>query len=168
MEEMIKVEYMLNGEKKIMNVKGCVSYHTLTGIAQAIVADVVSDQGEYKPWRKDILLVLNVLLHYTDFELPEDWTDNKLFDFYRQNLVAFEKIEAHINDLPLLEEWIDKAIAYRKECYKPNTFGRFLTQLSTVFEQAKKVLEENPALAYSAEDLLAEIFGGEENSEPFM
>lgn len=157
MENNMIINYVVEDVEKNLKVKKSIPYYSRTGIAQAIARETIDEDGEYKPWKRSILLKLNILAFYTDFAIPEDWTDNQLDSFCRE--IGWAKIEEYLGaELEEVNLWIDELVEYRKDVYKPGKMNRVLNQISGMIKELENILEANPALAYSIEDLLKQVF----------
>lgn len=143
--KIIEVVCTVGNEVVNLHVHNTIPYIQQKKIAKCVAENVVSDDGEYKPF--DFLPLMNMLIltHYTNISFPEGWGDNQLMEFCSETNAKWQIIVKHINNIEVerMTKWALELIEYRKECYKKSFAERLIKDIAGLIEDFEPGLLEN-------------------------
>lgn len=134
--EFDEVKISWDEEKEII-VKDIAEVSELSAIAKAIAQSVVTEDGDYRPWMREIGYVMLVIEGYTNYSIPEKWNDTDVIGFYESD--DYKNIVEWIDktQFELVNKWIDEMIDVRKMLYFMNPMPGLAALLGGVMNATK-------------------------------
>lgn len=154
------VKVIINNEEITLNVKSNIPFSRQRELARICAQAVVTDDGVYEPWFREIHHAFIVLFEYAGFTLPSNWTDDDVMEFVKTDDYLNIVNATDTKEVCHVYEMAEELIEYRKQTCRRNGFIEAIDNIKSLFAVVNQTYQESPAMAeLLVEGMLKKIFG---------